>query len=216
MTSPNFDIFVISSPLKRIWSLICTNVNSLYPRIICTEFDGIWPAGSGEEDLRKKSVYFHSFAFISNRRGTIPFIWTNLNPLPKDDLCHVWLKNWPSGSGEEDFLNDSIPFLHLCDYLPFKKKDLVLYLNKLEFSSPKDNVYKVWLKLACWFWRRRFSKYLAHFYSFAIIFTWRGAISFISTNLNFLSARMIYASWSFQVQFWYCPPGDVRIKFLSP
>jgi hypothetical protein len=26
-------------------------------------------------------------------------------------------------------------------------------LNKLEFSSPKDNLYQVWLNLACWFWR---------------------------------------------------------------
>jgi hypothetical protein len=29
-------------------------------------------------------------------------------------------------------LNDRIPFLHFCDYLPFEK-DLALYLNKLEF-----------------------------------------------------------------------------------
>jgi hypothetical protein len=27
-------------------------------------------------------------------------------------------------------------------------------LNKLEFHSPKDNLYQVWLHLACWFWRR--------------------------------------------------------------
>jgi hypothetical protein len=26
-------------------------------------------------------------------------------------------------------------------------------LNKLEFSSPKDNLYQVWFNLACWFWR---------------------------------------------------------------
>jgi hypothetical protein len=26
-------------------------------------------------------------------------------------------------------------------------------LNKLEFPSPKDNVYQVWLNLAYWFWR---------------------------------------------------------------
>jgi hypothetical protein len=29
-------------------------------------------------------------------------------------------------------------------------------LNKLEFSSPKDNLYLVWLNLVFWFWRRRF------------------------------------------------------------
>jgi hypothetical protein len=29
-------------------------------------------------------------------------------------------------------------------------------LNNLEFHLPKDELYQVWLKLACWFWRGRF------------------------------------------------------------
>jgi hypothetical protein len=29
-------------------------------------------------------------------------------------------------------------------------------LNKLEFPSPMDSLYQVWLNLACWFWRRIF------------------------------------------------------------
>jgi hypothetical protein len=29
-------------------------------------------------------------------------------------------------------------------------------LNKLEFPLPKNDLHKVWLKLGCWFWRRRF------------------------------------------------------------
>jgi hypothetical protein len=29
-------------------------------------------------------------------------------------------------------------------------------LSKFEFPLPKDNVYQVWLDLACWFWWRRF------------------------------------------------------------
>jgi hypothetical protein len=32
------------------------------------------------------------------------------------------------------------PFLLFCDYSPFEE-DLALYLNKLEFPSPKDNLY---------------------------------------------------------------------------
>jgi hypothetical protein len=55
------------------------------------------------------------------------------------------------------FLNDPTLFLHFCDYLSFEE-DLALYLNKLEFPSPKNNLYQVWLKLACWFWRRWFLK----------------------------------------------------------
>jgi hypothetical protein len=56
-------------------------------------------------------------------------------------ICVKSGQNWPSGSGE-DFLNDPIPFLHFCDYLPFDE-DLALYLNKLDFPSSKDNLYQV-------------------------------------------------------------------------
>jgi hypothetical protein len=41
---------------------------------------------------------------------------------------------------------------------PFEE-DLTLYLNKLEFPSPKDNLYQVWLNLAGWFWRRFFKNF---------------------------------------------------------
>jgi hypothetical protein len=62
------------------------------------------------------------------------------SPLPKDYLCQVWLKlaQW---LGRRRFLNDPIPFFHFCDYLPFEK-DLALYLKKLEFPLPKDNLYQ--------------------------------------------------------------------------
>jgi hypothetical protein len=51
------------------------------------------------------------------------------------------------------FLNEPTPFLHFCYYLPFEE-DLALYLNNLEFPLPKDDLCQLWLKLACWFWRR--------------------------------------------------------------
>jgi hypothetical protein len=40
-------------------------------------------------------------------------------PLSKDDLCQVWLKlaQW----FWRRFLNDTAPFLHFCDYLPFEE-----------------------------------------------------------------------------------------------
>ena len=53
------------------------------------------------------------------------------------------------------FLDDPTPFFHFCDYLPFEE-DLALYLNNLESPLPKDDLCQVWLKLAGWFWRRRF------------------------------------------------------------
>jgi hypothetical protein len=51
------------------------------------------------------------------------------------------------------------PFLLFCDYLPFEE-DLALYSNNLESPLPKDDLCQVWLKLACWFWRRFFSIYI--------------------------------------------------------
>jgi hypothetical protein len=39
-------------------------------------------------------------------------------------------------------------------------------LNKLEFPSFKDNVYKVWLNLGSWFWRRRFLRIFSVFLLF--------------------------------------------------
>jgi hypothetical protein len=121
-------------------------LNPLHIRIICMKFDWIWPPGSGVEDFKKFSVHFHSFAIISPWRGDIPFFWTNLKPLYPRMILAQWF--W-----RRRFLNDPTQFLHFCDYLPFEE-DLVLYLNKLESASPKDNLYQVWLNLACWFWRR--------------------------------------------------------------
>jgi hypothetical protein len=60
------------------------------------------------------------------------------SPSPKDDLFLVWLKlaQWLW----KRLFNDPTPFFTFCDYLPFEE-DLALYLNKLEFPSPKDNLY---------------------------------------------------------------------------
>jgi hypothetical protein len=63
------------------------------------------------------------------------------SPLPKDDLCLVWLKlaQW---FWRRRFLNDPTPILHFCDYLPFEE-NLALYFNKLESPLPKDDLYQV-------------------------------------------------------------------------
>jgi hypothetical protein len=116
-------------------------LNSLHSRIICTKFDSIWPAGSGEK-FSKFSVHFHTFAIISPWRGAIPPFFNKLeSPSTKDDLCQVWLKlaQW---FWRRRFLNDPTPFLHFCDYLPFEE-DLALYLNKLVSPSPKDDLYLI-------------------------------------------------------------------------
>jgi hypothetical protein len=57
------------------------------------------------------------------------------------------------------------PIFAFLWYLPFEE-DLALYLNNLEFPLPKDDLYQLWLKLACWFWRRRFKKKFSVFLLF--------------------------------------------------
>jgi hypothetical protein len=52
--------------------------------------------------------------------------------------------------------------VHFCDYLPFEN-DLTLDLYNFEFPLPKDDLYQVLLKLACWFWKRRFLKIFSKF-----------------------------------------------------
>jgi hypothetical protein len=39
------------------------------------------------------------------------------------------------------------PYLHFCDYLPLDE-NLALHLDNLLFSSPKDDLYKIWLTVA--------------------------------------------------------------------
>jgi hypothetical protein len=46
---------------------------------------------------------------------------------------------------EKKILKDPTPFLHFYDYLNFKKGQ-ALYLNKLDFPSPQDNLYQVFIE----------------------------------------------------------------------
>ena len=56
ISSMNFRYFAIISPLGRAWPFIWTNLNPLYPGILCVKFSWNWPSGSGEEDENVKSL----------------------------------------------------------------------------------------------------------------------------------------------------------------
>ena len=81
-------------------------------------------------------------------------MWTNLSPHHPRMLCAKFGWNWPSGSGEEDFLDFINVFLLIGNYLPLEKGGS-FHLNKLESPSLKEALCQIWLKLAQWFWRRR-------------------------------------------------------------
>ena len=53
-----FCFFVIISPCKRVWSLICINLNSLYPRMNCVKFGWNWPSGSGGKIFEFRQCIF--------------------------------------------------------------------------------------------------------------------------------------------------------------
>ena len=57
------------------------------------------------------------------------------------------------------------------------EKDRALHLNKLNSPSAKDDFCQVWLKLANWFWRKRYLKFVDVFCYFVIymsLWKWAG------------------------------------------
>jgi hypothetical protein len=94
------------------------------------------------EKILKKYNTFSLFHYYLPLEKDYPLSLNKfISPLPKDDLCQVWLK-LAQCLWRRRFLNDPTPFLHFCDYIPFEE-DLTLDLKKLEFPLPKDNVYQV-------------------------------------------------------------------------
>ena len=51
-----FRYFVIISAWKRAGPFIWTNLNPIYPRMLCAKFGWNWPSGSGKEDENVKSL----------------------------------------------------------------------------------------------------------------------------------------------------------------
>ena len=134
-----------------------TKLNPIHPRMLCAKFGWIWLSGSGEADFYILSMYCRFFMIIFPWKKLRPFIWTNLNPLHSRMFCAKFGWNWPSGSGEEDFLNFLNAFSLFRNYLPLEK-GRALHLNKIESPSLKEALCKVWLILAKWFRRKRFFK----------------------------------------------------------
>ena len=121
--------------------------------MLCAKFGRNWLSGSGEEFFLISSMYFHYFIMISPLKRAGPFIWTKLNTLhPRMHCCKFWLKlaQW----FWRRFFKFRQCILLFRNYLPWEKAS-ALQLNKLESPSPKNTLCQVWLKLAQWFWRRR-------------------------------------------------------------
>ena len=97
--------------------------------------------------------FLHFFVIISPWKRVGPFIWTNVNPLHPRVLCVKFGWNWPIGSGEDFFYFANVVSL-FRNYLPLEKGGNH-HLNKPESHLPKVALCQIWMKLAQWFWRRR-------------------------------------------------------------
>ena len=69
------------------------------------------------------SMYFCYFVIISPCKRAWPFIWTNLNSLNWRVLWAEFGWNWPSGSGEVDFLILTMYFFYFVIISPWKRCD---------------------------------------------------------------------------------------------
>ena len=168
-------------------------------------------------------MYFQSFVIIFPLEKGYPLLLYKLESLsPKNELYQVWLKmaQW---FWRRRFLNNPSPFLHFSDYLPFEE-NLALYFNNFEFPVSKDDLYQVWLKLACWFWRRRF----LYKYSFPYCDPSRPSGTMMWTILNLHYIRKLsckykcclvlisisvsrYSAFRARCKFW-APPLPPRFK----
>ena len=118
ISSTYFCYFTIISPWKKARLLIWTNLNALYPTMLCAKFGWKW---FWRRFLNFVDVFSH-FIIISPWKRKGPFIWTILNPLYPRMLCAKFDWNWPCGSGEADFFYFVNVFLLFRNYLPFKKE----------------------------------------------------------------------------------------------
>ena len=107
-------------------------------------------------------MYFHYFGIIYPRKNEGSFILKKKTRIPYIQgrfvlsLVEIGPVVLEKSRRFLKFVNLHSQFLN---YLPLEKGK-ALHLKKLESPSPKDALYQAWLKLAQWFWRRRFLKFV--------------------------------------------------------
>ena len=109
-------------------------------------------------------------------------------------LCAKFGWKCPSGIGE-DFKKFSIMYFCYFSWISTLRRAWpFIWKKKLESSSPKNALSQVWLKLAQWFWRRRFLKVVNSFFP-PIISPLGKAWSFIWINWNPLHPGILCAKF---------------------
>ena len=202
-----FRYFIITSPWKRVGPFIWKNLNPLPQMMLCAKFDWNWPGGSGEEDFLISSMYFRYYLIISPWKRAGAFIWTNLNPLHPRMLFIKFGWNWPSGSGEHDFLISSMSYRCFVIISPWKRAGSFFWTN-LNPLHPRMHCTKFG-----WNWHsgsgeEDFLISSMHFRYYIIISPWKRVGPFIWTNLNSLHRRMLCIKFG-----WNWPSGSGEHDF---
>ena len=116
--------------------------------------------------LRKEFKLINTYDYIITLMKRIKlmriywfFIWRNLNPYHPRMLAPRLVEIGSVVLEKRIFLNFINVFSLFRNYLPLKKGG-DLHLKKLESPSPKDAFGQAWLKLAQWFWRRKFFNFV--------------------------------------------------------
>ena len=107
------------------------------------------------------------------------------------------------------FLNFVNVFSLFRKHLPLEKGE-ALHLNNLIYPTPKDYLCQVWLKLAQWFWRKIFFKFINIFSHFRNYLPLEKGGAFIWTNLTPLHPKMICAKFG-----WNWPGGSGEDDFSN-
>jgi hypothetical protein len=98
-------------------------------------------------------------------------------------------------------------FVIICNYFPFKK-DMVLYLDKIEFPSCKGDLNQVWKKYVYWFRRSFFFPY-GHV---KLVFPYRDPIHPLGTMILIILNLHRIRRFSYKPQlFW--PSGCLKEDF---
>ena len=149
----------LTSPWKSVGPFLWTNLNPHHPSLL-----EIATVVLEEKILNFVNEFslFRYYLPLEKERGL------HLNkidfPLPKDfvpnlvEISQVVLE-------KKIFKISLIYFRYFVIISPFKRAGPFIW-KKLESSSPKDALWKVWLKLALCFWRRRFLNFVNIFSHF--------------------------------------------------
>ena len=126
-------------------------------------------------------------------------------------LCAKFGWNWLSGSGEEYFKFHGLYFHYFVIIFPWKRAGPSFEQTWIPYTQ--GCFVPSWLKLAQWFWRRRFFNFINVISSFRNYLPFERGGAFISTNLYPLHPRMLCVKFGWN---WLSGSGeeDENVKSL--